>query len=77
MLGRYVPVRAQVRNLSAFSVHADASELVDWVRSAPRPPLGVFGVHGEPAAAAALAARVDRELGWPAVVPAHDERVQL
>jgi metallo-beta-lactamase family protein len=77
MLGRYVPVRAQVRNLSAFSVHADASGLVDWLRSAPRPPLGVFGVHGEPAAVAALAARVDRELGWPAVAPTHDERVQL
>jgi len=77
MHGRYVPVRAHVWNLSAFSVHADASELVGWLRSAPRAPLGVFGVHGEPAAAAALTARVDRELGWPAVVPVHDERVQL
>jgi hypothetical protein len=43
----------------------------------PSPPLGVFAVHGEAAAAAALAANVDRSLGWPAVVPAHDERVQL
>jgi metallo-beta-lactamase family protein len=77
MLGRYVPVRAQVRNLSAFSVHADASELVDWLRRMPSAPLGVFAVHGEAAAAAALAAEVDRSLGWPAVVPSHDERVQL
>jgi metallo-beta-lactamase family protein len=77
MLGRYVPVRARVRNLSAFSVHADASELVDWLRRLPSAPRGVFAVHGEPAAAAALARHVDRSLGWPAVVPAHDERVQL
>lgn len=77
MLGRYVPVRAQVRNLSGFSVHADASELVDWLRRLPRPPAGVFAVHGEPAAADALARHVDRALGWPAVVPALDERVQL
>jgi metallo-beta-lactamase family protein len=77
MLGRYVPVRARVRNLSAFSVHADASELVDWLRRLPSAPRGVFAVHGEPAAAAALARHVDRSLGWPTVVPAHDERVQL
>jgi metallo-beta-lactamase family protein len=77
MLGRYVPVRAQVRDLSAFSVHADASELVDWVGALPRPPLGVFAVHGEKAACDALARRVDQKLGWPAVVPAHDERIQL
>jgi metallo-beta-lactamase family protein len=77
MLGQYVPVRAEIRDLSGFSVHADASELVDWVRSSPRPPRGVFAVHGEPAAASALAARVDRELDWPAIVPSHDERVQL
>jgi metallo-beta-lactamase family protein len=77
MHGRYVPVRAEVRDLSGFSVHADASELVDWLRGLPRPPLGVFAVHGEAAAAGALAAKLDRTLGWPAVVPAHDERVQL
>jgi metallo-beta-lactamase family protein len=77
MHGRYVPVRAEVRDLSAFSVHADASELVDWLRGLPRAPLGVFAVHGEPAAAGALATKLDRTLGWPAVVPAHDERVQL
>jgi metallo-beta-lactamase family protein len=77
MLGRYVPVRAQVRNLSAFSVHADASELLDWLGRAPRPPIGVFAVHGEPAACQALAASIDRKLDWPAIVPAHDERVQL
>jgi metallo-beta-lactamase family protein len=77
MLGRYVPVRAQVRDLSAFSVHADASDLLDWLRGLPRPPLGVFAVHGEETAAAALAAKIDRTLGWPAVVPSHDERVQL
>jgi metallo-beta-lactamase family protein len=77
MLGRYVPVRAQVRNLAAFSVHADASDLVGWLASAPRAPLGVFAVHGEAGASAALTARVDRELGWPAVTPSHDERVQL
>jgi metallo-beta-lactamase family protein len=77
MLGRYVPVRAQIRDLSAFSVHADASELVAWLASAPRPPRGVFAVHGEPAAAAALTERVDRELGWPIVAAGDGEVIRL
>jgi metallo-beta-lactamase family protein len=77
MLGRYVAVRAEVRDLSAFSVHADAGELVAWLASAPRPPRGVFAVHGEPEPAAALASRVERALGFPAVVPKDGERVRL
>jgi metallo-beta-lactamase family protein len=32
-------------------------------------------VHGEPSAAAALRDRLDRELGWTAVVPGLGERV--
>jgi metallo-beta-lactamase family protein len=77
MLGRYVPVRAEIRNLSAFSVHADADELVAWLASAASPPRGVFAVHGEPEAAAALAARVERELRLPTVVPKDGEVVRL
>jgi metallo-beta-lactamase family protein len=50
---------------------------MEWVGALPRPPLGVFAVHGEAEAAGTLAARIDRTLGWPAVVPSHDERVQL
>jgi metallo-beta-lactamase family protein len=77
MLGRYVPVRAEIRDLSAFSVHADASELVGWLARAPRPPRGVFAVHGEPSASAALAARVERELGWPTVAARDGEVIRL
>ena len=77
MLGRYVPVRAEVRDLSAFSVHADANELIAWLASAPRPPRVTFAVHGEREAAGALAGRIDRELGWPAVVPGDGEVVRL
>jgi metallo-beta-lactamase family protein len=77
MLGRYVPVRAEIRDLSAFSVHADASELVGWLGEAKHAPQGVFTVHGEAAASAALASRIDHELGWPAVVPCDGETLRL
>jgi metallo-beta-lactamase family protein len=77
MLGRYVRVRSEIVNLPAFSVHADAGELLGWLRTADRRPRGVFCVHGEPAASSALATRIEDELDWPAIVPRHGERVLL
>ena len=77
MIGRYVPVRAEVVQVPDFSVHADADELVAWVSSAEKPPHTVYVVHGEPHAGAALARRLEAELGLCAIVPREGERVLL
>ncbi|MET8703515.1 MBL fold metallo-hydrolase [Kitasatospora sp. NPDC004723] len=74
MHGTYVPVRAEVVDVPAFSAHADSAEIVDWLRGAPEPS-AVYLVHGEPESSAALRDRIDRELGWTAVVPRSGERV--
>ena len=75
--GRYVPVRAEVVVDDSFSVHADAGEIVDWLRRMPAEPRTVFVVHGEPDAAEALQRRIAEVLGWSAVVPRYGERVRL
>lgn len=75
--GQYVRVRAEVCDLTGFSVHADASELIDWLRTATYEPTGVFVVHGEPEASEALRARIERELDWVAVAPTLGERLRL
>ena len=77
MLGRYVPVRAEIVTLPSFSVHADREELVAWLRTATSPPEHVYLVHGEARAAAKLAGSIADELGWVAVVPTLGERVRL
>ena len=77
MHGRYVPVHAEIVQVDGFSVHADADEIIAWLASTPSPPKVVYLVHGEPAASAALAARIRSELGWLAVVPRDGERVRL
>jgi len=77
LLGQYVRVRAEVANLRSFSVHADHSELLDWLRSATSTPEAVYVVHGEPKGSLALANSIETELDWPAVVPRHLERVRL
>ena len=77
MFGRYVPVRAEIVDLSQFSVHAGRGELIEWLGRSPREPEISFVVHGEPDAARALRDRIEEELGWSAVVPSHLERVRL
>ena len=66
MFGESIPVRAQVRQTDAFSAHADQSELLRWLAGFERPPAQTYLVHGEPAAATALAAAIRQRFGWPA-----------
>ncbi len=75
--GRYVPVRADVVALDQFSVHADADEVVGWLRQLPQEPSSCYVVHGEPRASEALCNRLVDELGWNVVVPKPGERVLI
>jgi len=77
MLGGYVRVRADVVDLGAFSIHADQSELVDWLATATTAPDAVYLVHGEPKAAEALHDLVEAKLDWTCAVAGHLERVRL
>ncbi|MDI2124777.1 MBL fold metallo-hydrolase RNA specificity domain-containing protein [Yinghuangia seranimata] len=74
MYGGYVPVHAQVLNVPGFSAHADADEILQWLRGSPAPHT-TYLVHGEPDGAAVLRGRIDDRLGWTAVVPRMNERV--
>lgn len=76
MLGRYVPVRAEVSVLRSMSVHADADGLVRWIDALPARPDTIFVVHGEPAASEALGARLVDD-GYNAVLPRPLERVWM
>ena len=75
IMGRYVPVRAEVVVDEEFSVHADSSELVEWLLRIPEPPETVYVVHGEQEAAETLAGRIRTETGWTVAVPRLGERV--
>lgn len=77
MYGKYIPVWAEILQDSEFSVHADASDLVDWLAEMTPAPATVYCVHGEPHQAGALAARIRRDLGLVAVVPRLGEIVRL
>jgi metallo-beta-lactamase family protein len=76
MHGQDVPVCATVAEIPGLSGHADANELVRWLTGAP-PPRRTFVVHGEPAAAQALAGRLERELRFACTVPQHQQCFDL
>ena len=48
-----------------------------WLSGFRRPPSRVFIVHGEDDASEALRVRIDRELGWNAVVSRQNQAFDL
>jgi metallo-beta-lactamase family protein len=76
MLGRDVPVRAEVMRLTSLSVHADAGELRAWIDRLPSPPATVYVVHGEETASETLAGKLGAE-GIDAMAPHQFDRVRL
>ena len=75
--GAYVPIRAEVAVIDDLSAHADAGEIIDWLRGFTSAPRQTFITHGEPAAADALRIRVTETLRWPCMVPGYRDQVTL
>jgi metallo-beta-lactamase family protein len=75
--GQWIPVRAEVKDLSMLSAHADADELMRWLFGFSQAPSRVFIVHGEDQASEALRSRIDRELRWNATVPRQNQVFDL
>lgn len=69
--GQEVGVDAEVVQLQSASAHADANQLLDWLRKMPSPPDQVYVVHGDLAASDRLRQRIEHELKWRALVPEH------
>ena len=59
--GGYVPVRAEIDSLPMLSAHADADEILRWLRGFERAP---GNLHRAWRARRALRLRIKDELGW-------------
>jgi len=79
MHGRIVPVAAHIERIDSMSAHADAPEIIRWLRGFERTPEITYVVHGEPPAMAALQQRITAELGadWKTHAPAYLESVEI
>jgi metallo-beta-lactamase family protein len=77
MFGQEVPVKAKIAKINGMSSHADAGEIIRWLRTLPRAPKTTYLVHGEPPAQAALQARIQKELSWTVEIPSHGQTVDV
>jgi len=75
--GEYVPIRAEIAVINNLSAHADAGEIIDWLKHFQLAPKKTFITHGEPAAADALRLRIEEQLHWETYVPDYLEKVDL
>lgn len=67
--GLYVDINCKVVPSDSFSAHADRTDLMNWLKQAPKKPTKVLLVHGESTAADELRKRIDKELKWNVSVP--------
>ncbi len=75
--GEDVTIRAEVVAMQTLSAHADADEVMQWLRGFKRSPKHTFVVHGEPNASDVLRRRIGLELGWSVSVPEYRDSVEL
>lgn len=77
MHGEYFQVKAEIKELSGLSAHADQLETIEWLKGAKNAPQKTFIVHGEPQAADALRLKIEDVLGWSCVIPKQGESFSL
>ena len=77
MFGHDVRIGAEIASLPALSAHADADELMTWLKGFQDRPAQAFIVHGEPEASQALNMRLQEDLNWRSEVVAIDKTYQL
>lgn len=69
MYGRYYEVRANVKEISSLSAHADQKEMLDWLKQFKKKPQKILLVHGEPQAQETFRVKILDELRIEVVIP--------
>jgi metallo-beta-lactamase family protein len=75
--GKYIPVQAEIREISDLSAHADQREIIRWLKGFRTPPQKIFINHGEPQASDALRVKIRDSLGWESIVAKESEIYSL
>ena len=75
--GQYIPINAQIEQLSGYSGHADYNEILAWLLGFNKTPEKVFLVHGEPDAANSQANKIREMFGWEVIIPKIGDKFEL
>ncbi len=71
--GNYHKVKADVREITCFSAHADQAELLAWLGKTKDKPRKVFINHGEQQPAHVLALKIRDTFGWECEIAQMDK----
>lgn len=77
VFGQDLTIKAKVHAIEGLSAHADADQLMQWLKTATREPKRIFLNHGEPEASETLRLRIARELGIDCVVPLLGQEISV
>ena len=77
IFGEEIPVRCRVKEISAYSAHADQGQLLDWLKPLRLSLKKVFVVQGEEGASEVLAGKIRDNYAIEAVVPEAGDKVMI
>ncbi len=77
IFGEQVAVNCRIENIDGLSAHADQRELFNWLNAFEQSPKLTFVIHGEETSAKVMRNKIERDLGWNAIVPKYLDNVEL
>lgn len=77
LFGEEVPVRCEIRTITAYSAHADQPRLLAWLKPREKELKRVFVVQGEEGSSEVLAGKIRNDLAVDAHVPKGKEEVVI
>jgi metallo-beta-lactamase family protein len=77
LLGRPVPVMAEIVEMGQFSAHGGRSELLRWLTGLQVPPKQVYLTHGEPVAAQSLQQAILQNFKWKTAVARYLDTIEI
>lgn len=75
--GKYYGIKAEVKEITSFSGHADRTELMNWLSHFTTKPKRIFLNHGELNSSDALRLLIHEQYGIEAEIPLMNSRVEL
>ena len=77
MFGKYFQVKANVKEISSLSAHADQGEMIQWLKQFTKRPEKIFLVHGESSARDAFRVKILDELQIEPILPMQNDELKL
>lgn len=77
MHGKYFEVKANIREITSLSAHADQREMMDWLHGFKNKPKEIILVHGERNAQEAFRVKIENDFNIEVLIPQQNDELAL